>query len=110
MAVSSKEDIVRAICSDKWDGRRLSPSLFKGKETSVGRLAITSLLDHWDVFRRFVEKPPERKVELIGEINVGHSQASAQSHKPTPINITLEPKPVVGFPSHAEIPQKITRG
>src|SRR5206468_4989448 len=99
-----------AICSDKWDGQRLSPSLFKGKETSVGRLTITSLLNHWDVFRRFVEKPPERKLELIGQINVGKLRELGRMHKDAPVELTVEPDPLDGFPSHAVIPQNITRG
>src|SRR5262245_5894092 len=110
MSVAPDEDIVRAICSDKWDGQRLSPSLFKGKETSVGRLAVTSLADHWDVFRRFVEKPPERKLELIGEINVGKLQELGRTYKNAPVELTVEPAPLNGFPSHAIIPQNITRG
>ena len=84
MPVAPVEDIVRAICTDKWDGQRLSPSLFKGKSTSVGRLAITSLAARWDVFRMFVEKPPERILELIGEINVGTLQEIGRSHQEAP--------------------------
>ncbi|MEY2485962.1 MAG: hypothetical protein QOH39_1610 [Verrucomicrobiota bacterium] len=109
MAVSGDEQIVRAICTDKWDGERLSPSLFKGQNISVGRLAIASLADHWDIFRRFVEKPPERKLELIGEIGVAKLQGLGVSHKPR-TDLTVEPRPIRDFPSHAEIPQNITRG
>ena len=69
MPVAAEEDIVRAICTDKWDGTRLAPSLFTGENTSVSRLAITQLREHWDMFRRYIEKPPERRLELIGEIN-----------------------------------------
>jgi hypothetical protein len=110
MPVPAEEEIVRAICSDKWDGQRLSPSLFKGKETSVGRLAITSLCDHWDVFRRFVEKPPERRLELIGQIKVGGLQELGRAHAEAPVELTVEPDPLDGFPSHGIIPQNITRG
>jgi len=88
----------------------LAPSLFKGENVSVGRLAVTSLADHWDVFRRFVEKPPERKLELIGEIRIAHLQQLGRSHDPAPTELTVEPKPLKDFPSHAVIPQNITRG
>jgi len=110
MPVAPVEDIVRAICTDKWDGQRLSPSLFKGKSTFVGRLAITSLAARWDVFRMFVEKPPERILELIGEINVGTLQEIGRSHQEAPLELTVEPDPLDGFPSHAVIPQNISRG
>ena len=36
MRVPKHEDVVRAICSDKWDGQRLVPSLFKGQNISRG--------------------------------------------------------------------------
>jgi len=71
MPVGPEEDIARAICTDKWDGERLSPSLFVGEGTSVSRLAMIPLVDHWDLFRLYVEQPPERRLEMIGEINVG---------------------------------------
>jgi len=101
MSVAAEEDIVLAICTDKWDGTRLSPSLFTGENTSVSRLALIPLADHWDIFRKRLEKPPERRLELIGEINVGHLQQ---------IGRTVEPKPEGWNPAHAEIPQRITRG
>ena len=71
MRIPRHEDVVRAICSDKWDGQRLAPSLFKGQNISVSRLAVAPLIDHWDLFRRFVEKPPERTLKRMGQINVG---------------------------------------
>ena len=110
MAVSSAEHVVRAICSDKWDGERLAPSLFTGKDVSVGRLAVASLVDHWDLFCRFVERPPERKLELIGEIEVADLQELGRSHGPAPTELTVEPQPLKDFPSHAVIPQNITKG
>ena len=110
MAVESTEHVLRAICSDKWDGERLAPSLFKGSNVSLGRLAVASLAEHWDIFRRFVEKPPERKLELIGEIEVAQLQHLGRSHRSAPTELTVEPKPLKDFPSHAVIPQNITRG
>jgi len=109
MPVGPEEDIARAICTDKWDGERLSPSLFVGEGTSVSRLAMIPLVDHWDLFRLYVEQPPERRLEMIGEINVGRLQEIGRAYA-TPIELTVEPKPEDWNPAHAEIPQKITRG
>lgn len=109
MPIPETEDIARAICSDKYDGERISPSLFTGTDTSVSRLALASLADSWDLFRNNVEKPPERVLELIGTINVGNLAEVGRAHDPNK-QLTVEPDPLDGFPSHAIIPQKITRG
>ena len=109
MSLHPSEDIVRAICTDKWDGERLSPSLFTGGSTSVSRLALIPLSLHWDLFRKYVERPPERRLERIGEINVGTLQALGQSYA-QPVCLTVEPAPVEWNPAHAEIPQRISRG
>ena len=109
MSIGAEEEIVRAICTDKWDGIRLSPSLFKGANTSVSRLVLISLEDHWDLFRRHLEKPPERKLERIGQINVGRLQEIGRTYK-DPVSITVEPDPVQWNSAHAIIPQNITRG
>src|SRR5437879_145295 len=109
MPLARTEDIVRAVCTDKWDGERLSPSLFAGEGTSVSRLAIIPLADHWDLFRRYVEQPPERRLELIGEINVGRLAEIGRSHD-SPVELSVEAKPEDWNPAHAEIPQRITRG
>lgn len=109
MSIGAEEEIVRAICTDKWDGIRLSPSLFKGANTSVSRLVLISLEDHWDLFRRHLEKPPERKLERIGQINVGRLQEIGRTNK-DPVSLTVEPDPVQWNPAHAIIPQNITRG
>ena len=58
MAVAAEEDIVRAICTDKWDGARAAPSLFTGQNVSVSRLAITPLSEHWDIFRSHWKSRP----------------------------------------------------
>lgn len=109
MALAAEEDIVRAICTDKWDGTRAAPSLFTGPNVSVSRLAVTPLSEHWDMFRDHLEKPPERRLERIGEINVGQLQQIGRSYEPSVI-LTVEAKPEKWNPAHAEIPQKITRG
>jgi hypothetical protein len=93
MLISEAEDIVRAVCSDKWDGERLSPSLFVGSHISVSRTFILPLEDHWEIFRRHVQKP--RKI--------------GQLHTP-PRELTVEACPLEWNPAHAEIPQKISRG
>lgn len=110
MPVSDEEDIVRAICSDKFDGEQLSPSLFTGAGTSVSRLTVTSLDDHWQLFQQHVSRPPERRLELIGEINVGELQRLGRSFEANPTELTVEAKPEDWNPAHAEIPQKISRG
>jgi hypothetical protein len=109
MPLAPTEDIVRAVCTDKWDGERLSPSLFVGENISVSRLAIVPLADQWDLFRQYVEKPPERRLELIAEINVGRLQDIGRKQNPA-VELTVEPKPEEWNPAHAEIPQRITRG
>ena len=112
MPVASSEDIARAICSDKYDRvtGELSASLFKGERTSVSRLAVCPLEDTWDLFRQRVEKPPERTLERIGVINVGRLAEVGNSYEPKPTTLTVEPVPLDGYPSHAEIPQNISRG
>jgi hypothetical protein len=108
MAVGAEEEIVRAICTDKWDGHRFSPSLFRGTNTSVSRLAVIPLDQHWEIFR-CVECPPQRKLELIGQINVGRLQKLGENYVPS-ARLTVEPKPEESNPAHAEIPQKISEG
>lgn len=110
--VSHDEDIARAICSNHWDPetKLISGSLFKGSGTSVSRLVITPLSDTWDLFRREVESPPERTLERIGTINVGMLHAIGRNYEPSRTELSVESRPQPGFESHAEIPQKITRG
>jgi hypothetical protein len=109
MPLPPTEDIVLAVCTDKWDGERLSPSLFVGENISVSRLAVVPLADHWDLFRQHVQQPPERWLELIAEINVGRLQDIGRAQNPAVV-LTVEPKPEEWNPAHAEIPQRISRG
>jgi hypothetical protein len=109
MPIAADEDIVRAIFTDKWDGVRIAPSLFAGENVSVSRLAVVALAEHWDMFRKHLEKPPERRLERIGEINVGRLQRIGRDYKKS-IDLTVEAKPEDWNPAHAEIPQRITRG
>jgi hypothetical protein len=109
MPIAPNEDIVRAILTDKWDGQRVSPSLFRGQNISVSRLSVFPLADHWDIFRARLENPPERRLERIGEINVGQLQQIGRDYE-DPIELTVEPKPEDWNQAHAEIPEKITKG
>lgn len=109
MPLSEEEEIVRAICTDKWDGQRISPSVFAGANTSVSRLTISPLADHWDLFRKGVEKPPERLLEEIAQINIGTLAEIGRSHSPA-TTITVEADPVSWNVAHAIIPQKLSRG
>lgn len=109
MPLEASENIVRAICSDKWDGERLAPSLFVGAGISVSRLALIPLEDHWDLFRAYVQDPPQRTLEMIGELNVGQLQNIGRTYA-IPAELTVEPKPEDWNRAHAEIPQKISRG
>ena len=110
MPLSSEEIIVRAICTDKMNDGAISPSLFNGRNTSVSRLAILPLADHWDIFRHHVQKPPERLLEMIGEIQIAHLQKIGMDHPERPTQLTVEPKPEDWNRAHAEIPENITRG
>ena len=103
---------MRAICSpDHYDPveDRPAPSLFKGRNVSLSRLKIISLEEHWDLFRRHVQKP-HRKLELIGEILVGQLQEIGRTYEPAPTKLTVEEAPLEWNPAHAEVPQNITRG
>jgi hypothetical protein len=83
--------------------------LFVGQNISVSRLAVVPLADQWDLFREYVERPPERRLERIAEINVGHLQEIGRLRNPA-VELSVEPKPESWNPAHAEIPQNITRG
>ena len=112
MPVAAEEDFARAICSDKWDEatREISPSLFKGEETSISRLAVVPIEETWPLFRKRVEKPPARTLDRIGTMNVGQLNKIGRNYKNAPKDLTVEPDPLPGYPSHAIIPQKISRG
>ena len=116
-----EENVVRAICSpDHYNPEtgEISPSLFSGSDTtSLSRLKILSLEDHWDLFRKHLQKP-HRRLEMFGEIGVARIQEIGLNYQvgppgkqtPQPVNLTVEQAPEEWNPSHAEIPQKISRG
>ena len=95
MPIAADEGVVRAIFTDKWDGERIAPSLFIGENVSVSRLAVVALAEHWEMFRKHLEKPPERRLERIGEINVGRLQELGR-HYQRSIDLIVEPKPRIG--------------
>lgn len=110
MPLENEEDIARAICSEKGDPLRISPSLMRGPNTSVSRLTIVPLDETWEVFRKNVENPPNRKLEKIGTINVGRLKEIGATYSPQPTSVTVEVDPLPGYPSHAIIPPKLSRG
>lgn len=112
MLVDLSEDIAKAICSDKFDSAtgEISASLFKGAGSSVSRLSICPMDETWGLFRQRVEKPPERTLERIGTINVGQLAKVGRTYPDNPTELTVKAVPLEGYPSHAEIPQKISRG
>ena len=106
----AKQNIARAICTEKWDGTRAAPSgFYAGWGVSVSRLAVIPLAEHWDMLPNVVRKPARAPTgSRIGEINVGRLQ---QIHDyPRRSELTVESKPEDWNPAHAEIPQRITRG
>lgn len=112
MSLAASEDIAKAVCSDKFDPEtgEVSPSLLKGRGSSVSRLKICPLPETWELFRNRVEKPPQRMLQRIGVINVGILQKVGQTFQSNPTDLTVEAVPLEDYPSHAEIPQKISRG
>ena len=106
-----EENIVRAITSAHWDANknRYSSDLFKGKGTSVSRLAISSLEELFRIFHLQLDKSPNRIVTSAGEVNVGQLQSIGRNYTP-PAELTVVPKPTAEDLAHAEIPQRISRG
>lgn len=113
-ALPPEERMVRAVCTDKYDKAkgRISPSLMMGPDTSVSRLHVIPLTDHWELFRSHVQKPPERMLELLGVIGVGELQALGAEHIPAR-DIVVEVSPDARWnpaEGHAEIKGTLTRG
>ena len=113
-ALPPEERIVRAVCTDKYDKAkgRISPSLMMGPDTSVSRLHLIRLADHWELFRSHVQKPPERMLELLGVIGVRALQALGAAHEPKR-DVVVEVAPDTRWnppEAHAEIKGTLTRG
>jgi len=116
MTLPDKEEIARALCSDKYDPTtgRLSTSLFKGPNTSVSRLAVIPLSDQWRKLAATVQKLPGRRLEKIGVIGVGQLRdigAKYQANnKPAPVDIHVVAEPVASNAAHALIQEKLSDG
>jgi len=116
MRLPRDEQIVRAICSDKYDrtSGRVSPSLFKGPNTSVSRLAMIPLPLQWRKLAATVQKLPGRRLERLGEIGVGKledlGQAYVANDTPMRVTLTVVADPVPGNDAHAIILEKISPG
>ena len=116
MRLPREEQIVRAICSDKYDrtSARVSPSLFKGPNTSVSRLAIIPLHLQWRKLAATVQKLPGRRLERLGEIGVGKledlGQAYVANGAPMRIALSVVAVPLSTNEAHAIIPENITAG
>lgn len=106
MALEETENVVRAVPLDKWDEVecRLSPSLFKDpKGVSVSRLIHTPIQEQWPLLRRITERPPERILAALAEINVGDLQKIGISYKTKKTKFGVEEDPLIDFTSHALI-------
>ncbi len=113
---AAEEDVARAICSNYYDAANdlISPSLFEGRDVSVGRLSVSPLQELIGIFRQKVAKP-NRPLGMVGQVNFGVLQELGQEHKDNrersiPVEIVVVAKPEPAYPAHAEIPQKIPRG
>ena len=109
LILDGTEEIVRAICSDKFDGERASPSAFTGDNVSVSRLAILPIQDLWQILAEEAANPPERILMCLGKTTVGDVLAvGAESVPRCTLNVHADPTDT--NPAHAEIRPKITRG
>lgn len=79
--VGEEEELVRAVCgADMKDNGRISSLLMTGKDTSVSRSKLISVAYHWELFRRCVEKPDVRKLEMIATISIPDMRSTAEEH------------------------------
>jgi len=116
MRLPREEQVVRAICSDKFDrsNGRVSPSLFKGPNTSVSRLAVIPLSLQWRKLAATVQKLPGRKLEQLGEIGVGPLEDLGLNYVangiPMKVALSVVDDPLPTNEAHAVIPENITAG
>lgn len=116
MRLPREEQIVRAICSDKYDrtNGRVSPSLFKGPNTSVSRLTIIPLSLQWRKLAATVQKLPGRKLERLGEIGVGRLADLGHDYvangTPMPVVLSVVADALPANEAHAIIPENISAG
>lgn len=118
---SDSEDIVRAFRSSDWDPKRKrwSSDLFKGPDTSVCRLSISSLPTLFEVFisgadgEQALHRPPKHCVLGAGEIRILALKEIAEEVATAgaePQDVRVEQDPTPGNPAHAEIVGKRSRG
>ncbi len=116
MRLPREEQVVRALCSDKFDrtSGRVSPSLFKGPNTSVSRLAIIPLALQWRKLAATVQKLPGLRLERLGEIGVGRLEDVGRSYvangKPTPTSLSVVADALPTNEAHAIVPENISAG
>lgn len=115
--VHAMEDVVHAVCSDKYqpDTGELSPRLYEGRNVSVSRLAVVALAEQWPLLARTVQKLPGRRLEAVAKLNVGRLVETAKRftsrEKPEGILLAVVEDPTPHNPAHAEIRgDKITSG
>jgi len=109
MILEGSEAIVRAICSDKFDGERVSPSAFVGNNVSVSRLAILSIEDLWQILAEEASSPPERTLMRLGKTTVADVVTVGEESQPR-CDLNAHADPTETNPAHAEIRPKLTRG
>jgi len=109
MAVAAEEDVVRAFARTNGMERGPRPAFSPGRTSQSAGLQSFRFPNIGTCFRNHLEKPPERRLERIGEINVGRLQRIGRDYKKS-IDLTVEAKPEDWNLAHAEIPQRITRG
>lgn len=109
MILDGYEGIVRAICSDKFDGERVSPSAFVGDNVSVSRLAILPIEDLWQLLAEEASSPPERILMRLGKTTVADVVTVGAESKPR-CDLNVHADPTETNPAHAEIRPKLTRG
>lgn len=105
-----EENILRAVTLAHWDTKhnRASSSLFKGPNTSVGRLLISSLEELVDIFKSNLHKPPKNPLIFAGNINIKNLKSTVKEIDAEK-TATVVPTPIEGYNAHAEIVESFSR-
>jgi len=111
------ENIVRAILQADWDETKseYQSDVFRGPDTSVSRLKISSLAEILAIFQADFDAYQEGPVLGTGEINVGELKEMGQNYldgkgKPLKQAVTVVEMPTDKNPSHAEVKERFSRG
>lgn len=109
---SAQENILRAIHEAFWDlsSDCKSPSIFKGPDVSVSRLAILGVDELFAIFHRKLDGSTNGRIVAGGEINIGNLQRIGREFIPKRTELTVEIDPEDDNIAHAVIPQNISRG